>query len=84
MEAYGRYALVTGDTALHSFRKNLRFGKIIAMLIVISITIGQWGALSGILGLSANAIYEVFHLFLGWDGNNKYEYWFVLGIIKNW
>lgn len=80
MEAYGRYALVTGNTAIYAFRKNLRFGKAIAIITIISITIGQWGALSGILGLSSNAIYEVIHLFLGGAGKNENEYWYVLGI----
>lgn len=80
MEAYGRYALVTGDTAMHAFRKNFRYGKTIALVTVIAISIGQWGALSGILGLSSNAIYEVVHLFFGGSGRNKNEYWYILGI----
>ncbi len=80
MEAYGRFALVTGDTAIYAFRKHFRFGKAIALITIISITIGQWGALSGILGLTSNAIYEILNLFLGGGTNSKYEYWFVLGI----
>lgn len=80
MEAYGRYALVTGDTALHAFRENFRYGKAIALITAIAITIGQWGSLTGILGISANAIYEVSQLFLGNTGRNENEYWFVLGI----
>ena len=80
MDAYGRYALVTGDTALHAFRKNFRFGGAIALVTVISITIGQWGSLTGILGISANAIYEVIQLFFGGPGRNENEYWYVLGI----
>jgi len=80
MEAYGRYAVVTGDTALHAFRNNFIFGKIIALAVVIGITIGQWGSLTGILGISANAIYEVFQLFFGEPGANKNEYWYVLGL----
>lgn len=80
MEAYGRYALVTGDTALHAFRENFRYGKAIALITVIAITIGQWGSLTGILGISANAIYEVSQLFLRNSGRNENEYWYVLGI----
>ena len=34
MEAYGRYYLVTGETALYSFRKRLKFGNIIGLLII--------------------------------------------------
>ena len=80
MEAYGRYALVTGDTALHGFRRNFRFGGVIALVIVVSISIGQWGSLTGILGISSNAIYEIIHLFFGGPGRNENEYWYVLGI----
>ena len=39
MEAYGRYYLVTGETALYSFRKRLKFGNIIAISIIIGITL---------------------------------------------
>lgn len=80
MEAYGRYALVTGDTAMHAFRENFRYGKAIALITAIAITIGQWGSLTGILGISANAIYELSQLFFGNGGSNENEYWYVLGI----
>lgn len=78
MEAYGRYYLVTGETALYAFRKRLKFGSIIAILIIIGITFGQWNSLIGILGISANAIVETLALFIpSIEGN---EYWWVLGI----
>lgn len=63
MEAYGRYALVTGETALYAFRKHLKLGNFIAILIIIGITFGQWNSLIGILGISANAIFESLALF---------------------
>ena len=63
MEAYGRYTLVTGETALYGFRKHLRYGKLIAILIIVGITIGQWNSLIGILGISANVIFEALVLF---------------------
>ena len=76
MEAYGRYYLVTGETALFSFRKHLRFGGPVAILIIIGITFGQWNSLIGILGISANAIVETLALFIpAIEGN---EYWWVL------
>lgn len=78
MEAYGRYYLVTGETALFAFRKNLRFGNLIAILIIIGITFGQWNSLIGILGISANAIVETLALFLPSIKGN--EYGWVLGI----
>ena len=78
MEAYGRYSLVTGETALYSFRKNLRFGNIISILIIIGITFGQWNSLIGILGISANAIFETLVLFI--PSLKGHEYWSVLTI----
>ena len=39
MFSYGNYALITGDTALYGFKKHLRFGKVIAILIIIGITL---------------------------------------------
>ncbi len=76
MEAYGRYYLVTGETALYSFRKQLKFGNIIGLLIIVGITFGQWNSLIGILGISANALFETLVLFFpNLEGR---EYWGVL------
>lgn len=78
MEAYGRYAVVTGETAMHAFRKRLKFGKWWAVLTILGVVIAQWSALSGILGLTSNGIYEVIGLFI--PGLSATNYWFVLGI----
>ena len=76
MEAYGRYYLVTGKTALFAFRKQLKFGNLISILIIIGITFGQWNSLVGILGISANAIVETLSLFFPSIKGN--EYWWIL------
>ncbi|MFK8009569.1 MAG: Nramp family divalent metal transporter [Saprospiraceae bacterium] len=78
MEAYGRYSLVTGETALYSFRKHLKFGNLISILIIVGVTFGQWNSLIGILGISANAIFETLAMFFPIIKGN--EYWSVLGI----
>jgi Mn2+/Fe2+ NRAMP family transporter len=79
MEAYGRYAVVTGQTSIYSFKTKLRGGKWISYLVVGGIILAQWNSLSGILGLSANAIYEMFILFFpGMEWGNSY--WIILGI----
>lgn len=71
MEAFGRFVLVTGKTAIHSFKTELKYGKFIAILVVIGIVIGQWNSLSGIVGLTSNAIYEMFKLFIpGFSGDS--------------
>ncbi len=76
MEAYGRYSLITNETALYSIRKHLKFGNVIAILIIVGITFGQWNSLIGILGISANAIFEMIALFI--PGIKDLEYWSVL------
>jgi manganese transport protein len=78
MEAYGRYAVVTGETAIHSFKTDLKFGRLLAILTIVGVVTGQWNSLSGILGLSANAIYETARLFM--PGLAAKNYWAVLGI----
>ncbi len=57
MFAYGNYALITNETALYGFRKHLKYGKLLALLIIVGITFGQWNSLMGILGISSNIIY---------------------------
>ncbi|MFY0654447.1 MAG: Nramp family divalent metal transporter [Cyclobacteriaceae bacterium] len=81
MEAYGRYALVTGQTALYGFRKNLKYGKAISILIIIGITVGQWNSLIGILGISANAIFETLSLFFPALKDNQYLAVLLIAII---
>ena len=78
MEAYGRYAIVTGETALFAFRQHLKYGKIAALLIIVGITFGQWNSLIGILGISSNVIFETLNLFFPTLENH--EYWVVLFI----
>ncbi|MAD18567.1 MAG: iron transporter [Alteromonadaceae bacterium] len=61
--AYGNFALVTGETALYSFKKHLKFGKVIAILIIIGVSFGQWNSLTGILGISSNILFEMIALY---------------------
>ena len=81
MEAYGRYTLVTNETALFGIKKHIRFGTPIAILIIIGISIGQWNSLIGILGISANAIYEVFARYFPLLAKYPYQTILVIGII---
>ena len=76
MEAYGRYAVVTGRTAVNSFKTELKFGKVLAIALIVGIVIGQWNSLSGIVGLSANALYEISRLLL--PNLPEDNYWAVL------
>lgn len=70
--AYGNFALVTGETALHAFRKHLPFGSLIGILIIIGVTFGQWNSLIGITGISSNIIYELLALYFPALAPHKY------------
>ncbi|MBT8191225.1 MAG: Nramp family divalent metal transporter [Bacteroidia bacterium] len=63
MYSYGKYALVSGETALYGFRKHIKWGKTIAILIAIGISFGQWNSLIGIMGISSNLIYELLAIY---------------------
>ena len=76
MFSYGNYGLITGETALYGFKKHFKYGKILALLIIVGITFGQWNSLMGILGISSNIIYEI--LVLNFNGLKAYEYETVL------
>ncbi len=76
MFVYGNYALITGETALFGFKKHLKYGKILAILIIVGITFGQWNSLMGILGISSNIIFEI--LALNFEGLSDFKYGTVL------
>ena len=76
MFAYGNYALISGETALYGFKKHIKGGRILAILIIIGISFGQWNSLMGILGISANMLYEI--LAMNFEGLIPYKYETVL------
>ena len=78
MEAYGRFFIVTGETTIHGIKTKFKFGKPVAIVMLLGIVIGQWTALSGLVGLSANAVYEGIRLFI--PTLHEENYWAVLGI----
>ena len=78
MFAYGNYSLITGETALYGFKKHLKYGKPLAILIIIGITFGQWNSLMGILGISSNIIFEI--LALNFESLVPYKYEVALAI----
>jgi len=78
LEAYGRYAIITGETSIYSFKTKLKYGKFIAIFIMVGIIVGQWGSYTGIVGICSNGIYETIRLFIPTLSENNY--WAVLGI----
>lgn len=76
MYSYGKYALISGETALYGFKQHISGGKIIAILIGIGISFGQWNSLMGIMGISSNIIYEILAIYF--PGIRPYQYETVL------
>ena len=76
--AYGNFALVTGETALHAFRKYLPYGSAIGIAIIVGVTFGQWNSLIGILGISSNIIFELLALYF--PALTEYKYGVVIAI----
>lgn len=58
MVAYGQVTLVTGHTALHTIKHHFKYGKILALYILIALVLGELLALMGIMGIVADLIQE--------------------------
>lgn len=65
MVAYGQVTLVTGHTALHNIKHHFKYGKILALYILIALISGELLALMGIMGIVADLIQEGFRLIAG-------------------
>ena len=81
MYVYGNFALLSGETALFAFRKHIKWGKIIAILIIIGISFGQWNSLMGIMGISSNIIYEIFAIYFPGIAQYKYETVILIAVV---
>ncbi len=81
LEAYGRFAVVTGSTALYSFRKHFKWGKPMGLLILAGVTFAQWNSLIGILGISSNVIFETLTLFIPQLAANEYAVVLILAVV---
>lgn len=68
MVAYGKTTLVTGNTALYNIRNNFRFGKAVAIYILIALVAGEILALMGIFGIVADLLREGSLLMFGGEG----------------
>ena len=81
MYVYGNYALISGYTALNGFKKYIKGGKWLAILIIIGVTFGQWNSLMGILGISSNIIHELITRSFPSLASYKYESVLIIAII---
>ena len=64
MEAYGRYTVVTGETALHGFRTQLRGGYSLALVVLAGVAISQWTGLPVLVSLVSQLIYDGLRLLI--------------------
>lgn len=53
---YGRYTLVTGETALQAFKKHIH--PAVGMYFIIALTFGVGGSVMGVMGIVAEICYE--------------------------
>jgi len=71
MEAYGRYTIVSGETALFAYKKRFPAGHAIAIITFIALVIAEVMALIGIVGVLSDLLSEwvklVFKLENGWN-----------------
>ena len=78
-EAYGRFGVVTGDTAIHGVKNHLKGGKVWAVILIAGLVVSQWISLSSILNITSNAVAEVLRLCIPGIGDGA-SYWIVLGM----
>lgn len=53
---YGRYTLVTGETALQAFRKHIH--PAVGIYFILALTLGVCGSVMGVMGIVAEICYE--------------------------
>jgi manganese transport protein len=56
IDIYSRYTLVTGETALHAFRKHIH--PVVGIFFIIALTTGVSGSVMGVMGIIADICHE--------------------------
>jgi len=79
MVAYGKTTLVTGKTALFNIKTNFKYGKILAIYIIIALVIGEILALIGIFGIIADLLQEGSRLI--WGGTGFSTLWITVVLV---
>lgn len=69
--AYGRYTLVTGETALQAFRKHIH--PAVGLFFIVALTVGVGGSVMGVMGIVAEISYEWSKTFV--TGGIRPIYW---------
>ncbi len=66
--AYGQFTLVTGETAMRGYRKFLPAGKVIALFMIFSLTLGEFVGIAGIMGVVSELIHDWTVMLFGGKG----------------
>ena len=69
--AYGRYTLITGETALQAFRKHIH--PAVGIFFIVALTAGVSGSVMGVMGIVADISYEWSKTFI--EGGIAPIYW---------
>jgi len=69
--SYGRYTLVTGETALQAFRKHIH--PAVGIFFIVALTAGVCGSVMGVMGIVADISYEWSKSFV--TGGTAPVYW---------
>jgi Mn2+/Fe2+ NRAMP family transporter len=56
ISVYGRYTLVTGETALQAFRKHIH--PVVGIFFIVALTAGVSGSVMGVMGIVAEISFE--------------------------
>ena len=56
IDIYSRYTMVTGETALHAFRKHIH--PSVGIFFIVALTAGVSGSVMGVMGIVADICYE--------------------------
>ena len=76
MISFGKVTLVTGDTVLYNFKKEWKWGWLLALYIIIALIIGELLALMGVMGIVAELVQEGIRLAL--NGADVATGWIIL------
>lgn len=78
LEAYGKYALHTGEGTLYGIKKHIRGGRPIALTVLVGLIIVEILALVGIMGIVTDLIHDWTGMLFKSDGWNPV--WIAIGI----
>ena len=79
INVYGRYTLVTGETALQAMRKHLHPG--IAIFFIVALTAGVSGSVMGVMGIVADISFEWSKMLVAGGIPSKYFAGFFIALV---